>query len=177
MTNPAGKAGLRPRSGVPTEAPDLAMSELMQEVWSPAIAARAAKERALSCRRRIEALRAELPFDGSEAERAKESLRRARQRAAAAELRRRERATIAAAQLATRPAGAVEIWERPDNMAVRLAEHRVTVRTLFERYFSLGGQCPLFDVDAHVHGFAALPADERKVLEHAFWELIELTAD
>jgi hypothetical protein len=149
------------------------MTQLTRYSWSAA----AAEERVLSCRRRIEAMRADLPFDGSEAERAKESLQRARQRAAAAELRRRHRATIAAAQLASRPAGAVEIWERPDNMAVRLADRGVSVRALFERYFSLGGQCPLFDVDAHVHGFAALPTGERKILEHAFWELIELTAD
>jgi hypothetical protein len=153
------------------------MTEPMQDAWSPALAARAAEERALSCRRRIEALRADLPFDGSEAERAKQALRRARVRAVAAELRRRHRATIAAAQLAARPTACVEIRERPDNMAVRLAEHGITVRTLFERYFSFGGQYPLFDVDAHVHGFASLPPDELTVLEHAFWELIELTAD
>jgi hypothetical protein len=111
----------------------------------------------VSCRRRIEALRAGRPFDRANAWHAQESLEVARRRAAAAE-----------EPFPTQPPG----W-----IADCLRERRIAVSALFERYFALSGEASLFDVDGHVHGVINLPSSQRSILEHALWELIELTAD
>src|SRR5579884_1575502 len=131
MTDWEREAGERSSSSLSERTPHIPMTQLSRDAWSAGAAARAAQERVLSCRRRIEALRAEVPFDPSHARLARESLQRARERAAGADLRRRERAAIAAAQLVARSPGAIEVRARPDNLGVRLAEHGLSLRALF----------------------------------------------
>ena len=144
--------------------------------WTAIAAAEAARQRALSCQRRIEALRSGRPFDVENAQQARQSLEMARKRAAAAEVRRRSRvARLVVVKAST--AGDDESQEPPGRIADRLREHRIAVSALFEQYFALGGEASLFDVDGQVHGVINLPSAQRSILEHALWELIELTAD
>lgn len=145
--------------------------------WTAAAAAEAARLRALSCERRLQALRSAHPFDASDVRRAQESLAAARMRAATAEARRRTRVARLVAVKAT-SVGKDELPEQPPGwIAGQLRQHRIAVSALFERYFALGGEASLFDVDGHVHGVINLPSAQRSVLEHALWELIELTVD
>ena len=145
--------------------------------WSSIAAAEAARLRAISCRRRVDALRAGHPFDRADAWNAHESLELARRRASAAEERRRDRVAHLAGVKASIP-GKDSFPEQPRGwIADRLREHRIALSALFERYFALSGEASLFDVDGHVHGVINLPSSQRGILEHALWELIELTAD
>ena len=145
--------------------------------WTAIAAAEAARQRALSCQRRLDALRAGRPFDIADARYAHESLEVARSRAAAAEERRRTRAARLVAVKASTANKDESAEQLPGWIAVQLHEHRIAVSALFERYFALGGDASLFDVDGHVHGVITLPSSQRSILEHALWELIELTAD
>jgi hypothetical protein len=53
---------------------------------------------------------------------------------------------------------------------------QLTVDELWMRYFALGGDAGLFDVDAYLHGLAVLPGTQRDILAHAVNErLDELT--
>lgn len=156
----------------PSSSPSLAMVG-----WTASAAGAAAQQRALDCRRRIDALRAERPFDQADAGRAKQSLELARMRAAAAEARRRRRVARLAAVKALAVGRHGLPGQPPGWIAGQLHEHGIAISALFERYFALGGEATLFDVDGHVHGVITLPSAQQSVLEHALWELIELTAD
>ena len=101
----------------------------------------------------------------------------ARRRAAAAEERRRTRVAQLVAVKASTAGKEPFPTQPPGWIADCLRERRIAVSALFERYFALSGEASLFDVDGHVHGVINLPSSQRSILEHALWELIELTAD
>jgi hypothetical protein len=145
--------------------------------WTAAAAGEAARLRALSCHHRIEALRAARPFDPGDALRAHELLATARKRAANAEARRRTGVARLVAVKASSVGGYETLEQPPGWIADRLREHRIALSALYEQYFALGGEASLFDVDGHVHGVFNLPPAQQSVLEHALWELIELTVD
>ncbi len=63
-----------------------------------------------------------------------------------------------------------------DSIAAALRHAGLTTEELWIRYFALGGDAGLIEVDAYVHGLAGLPPLQRDVLAHAVNErLDELT--
>ncbi|WP_460667290.1 hypothetical protein [Kocuria himachalensis] len=55
-----------------------------------------------------------------------------------------------------------------------LTRARVSVHTLWWRYFSLGGNVGHLEIDAYVHQCLDLPRSERDLLDHAAFELITM---
>jgi hypothetical protein len=145
--------------------------------WSAAVAADAAQDRAADCHRRLQDLRSRRPIQEADAQRARDRLARARARFAAADTRRRGRAMQAAERAVARGGTITATRETPSHIQQRLQEHGIPLSALFDSYFALGGVCGLIEVDAYVHGLAELPPGEVEIVQHAFWELIELAKD
>lgn len=146
--------------------------------WSGENAVAAAEERIRRCRQRRHELRDKRPFDVSRIEQARESLEAARARYAAAESRRRLRAVLvidlAASRSGTDGSPATDAAPGAEPLTSRMVQHAVSFGALFDTYFSLGGNSSAFEVDGYLHDVMPLPTTERKLLEHALWELTEL---
>ncbi|MFC7616363.1 hypothetical protein ACFQV2_25725 [Actinokineospora soli] len=67
--------------------------------------------------------------------------------------------------------------EEQRRSTARAVEHTgLSVEQLWGRYFAMGGNCGLLDVDAYLHGLMDLPELERDILAHTVNErLDELT--
>src|SRR3954462_15711555 len=59
----------------------------------------------------------------------------------------------------------------PLTAAVRRAD--LTLEQLWTRYFALGGDADLMDVDAHLAGLVPLPSGQRDMLAHAVNERLD----
>jgi hypothetical protein len=58
-------------------------------------------------------------------------------------------------------------------LAAALRRADLTLEQLWTRYFALGGDADLMDVDAHVAGLVRLPPGERDKLAHAVNERLD----
>ncbi|GAA1348793.1 PP2C family protein-serine/threonine phosphatase [Saccharothrix algeriensis] len=66
--------------------------------------------------------------------------------------------------------------EQQHSIAAALPHARLTIDELWLRYFALGGDCGVIDIDAYVHGLGRLPPLQCDILAHAVNErLDELT--
>lgn len=147
-------------------------------------AAHEAARRAVSCRQRIEALRARTPITVEDANRALAALERSRHRERRASVRLLDTQIWAQHQRSVvspcaESGSAIAIPSRygaesvGEAVRARLAEGNLTLALVFEHYFQLGGACSTLELDAWVHGALALPGAERALLAHSLWELDE----
>ncbi|WP_143167951.1 hypothetical protein [Jatrophihabitans endophyticus] len=59
-----------------------------------------------------------------------------------------------------------------DDLGTEAEQHGITLPSLYLAYVSLGGDAAEFEVDAYLHGFGVMPADDVTRLRHALWELV-----
>jgi hypothetical protein len=140
-----------------------------------ATAAQQAGARAAECRQRVNQLANHCSVSAADVQRARAALREAITRAANAQDRcERRRSGRASTRRSAEDASILS----PELQGLDLAALRRQARCLdggdlFLHYFSLGGCCTDFELDAFVHAALELPSSEITVLAHAIWELTE----
>lgn len=144
------------------------------------VAARQAADRAAACRVRLGELAERRRSSSEDVRRAQAALRRAITRAANAQERlsqHRPREAPAAllvdADMAGTPTPSPESTAA-DVAILREQAQRLDAAQLMLQYFSLGGRCSGFELDAFVHAALELPNGEVAVLSQAVWEMTEL---
>lgn len=141
-------------------------------------AARQAAARAAECRQRVDQLANHSRVGPEDVRRARVALRRAIARAAKAQDRyTRRRSDRPALANRLREADVATVISPPspacDAASLRRRAERLDRADLFLTYFSLGGHCTEFELDAFVHAALELPTSELTVLAHALWEMTE----
>lgn len=149
-----------------------------------ATAARQAAARAAECRQRADRLANDRRVGPEDVRRAQVALRQAIVRAAKAHDRYTRRSSDRSAGLTRFRSEDVATVVSPqsplsaqaptcDAAVLRRRSERLDRADLFLTYFSLGGHCTEFELDAFVHSALELPTSELTILAHALWEMTE----
>lgn len=140
------------------------------------LAARQAAARAAACRTRVSELADHRRVNSNDVQRAQAALQEAISRAAVAHDRliaRRSSDVRTAVRLRATDVAPPRARSASDVGALRERARSLDAAQLFMQYFSLGGGCSSFELDAFVHAALELPSSELDILAQAVWEMTE----